>query len=90
MNLIEIEKFSDLPNYGEYVLVNGIDKNQYGLKAWHVCEMNDLEDGMNFRQDGSFNWLTENGTKIEDVTHWCKLPMSIAKIREVKLKELGI
>ena len=81
MNLTEIKKFSDLPNYGEYVLVNGVDKKQYGLRAWHVCEMNDLEDGMDFMEDGSFYWLTENGTKITDVTHWCKLPTLVSEAR---------
>lgn len=46
----------------------------YDTRRWHVCEMNDLEDGLDFRDKGQFFWLTENGTKIEEVTHWCELP----------------
>jgi hypothetical protein len=63
----KIETYADLPLYGKYVLVSGIDKRQYVTRQWHVCEMNDLEDGQ-------FFWLTENGTKIEEVTYWCELP----------------
>lgn len=74
MEIKEINAFKDLPKYGEYVLVNGIDEKQYGERNWHVCEMNDLEDGQDFMEDGSFYWLTENGTKINKVTHWCELP----------------
>jgi hypothetical protein len=70
----KIETYADLPPYGKYVLVSGIDKKQYGIRRWHVCEMNDLEDGVEFRENGNFLWLTEKGTKIEDVTHWCELP----------------
>jgi hypothetical protein len=36
--------------------------------------MNDLEDGVEFKENGYFMWLTEKGTKIEDVTCWCELP----------------
>jgi len=70
----KIETYTDLPPYGKYVLVSGIDKKQYETRQWHVCEMNDLEDGMDFKENGQFFWLTENGTKIEDVTYWCELP----------------
>lgn len=70
----KIESYDDLPEYGKYVLVNGIDNKTYGVRRWHVCEMNDLEDGMDFKEKGQFFWLTENGTKIEDVTHWCETP----------------
>ena len=70
----KIETYTDLPLYGKYVLVSGIDKKQYGIRRWHVCEMNDLEDGLDYRDKGQFFWLTEKGTKIEDVTHWCELP----------------
>lgn len=70
----KIETYADLPPYGKYVLVSGIDKKQYGTRRWHVCEMNDLEDGVEFKENGNFLWLTEKGTKIEDVTHWCELP----------------
>jgi hypothetical protein len=70
----KIETYADLPLYGKYVLVSGIDKKQYGTRQWHVCEMNDLEDGMDFKENGQFFWLTEKGTKIEEVTHWCELP----------------
>lgn len=72
--LKKIETYADLPPYGKYVLVSGIDKKQYGIRRWHVCEMNDLEDGVEFKENGNFFWLTEKGTKIEDVTHWCELP----------------
>ena len=65
----------DLPEYGKYVLVNGIDKRAYNERRWHVCIMDDLEDGIEYREDGTFYWLTENGTKIEDVTYWCELPL---------------
>ena len=70
----KIETYGDLPEYGKYVLVNGISKRIYNTRRWHVCEMNDLEDGLDFRDKGQFFWLTENGTKIEEVTHWCELP----------------
>jgi hypothetical protein len=73
----KIENYSDLPEYGKYVLVSGIDQKTYGIRRWHVCEMNDLEDGMDFSEKGQFFWLTENGTKIEDVTHWIDLPSLI-------------
>lgn len=43
-------------------------------KKLQVCEMNDLEDGLDFRDKGQFFWLTEKGTKIEEVTYWCELP----------------
>ena len=74
MTVKKIETYSDLPKYGEYVLVSGIDQSTYGVRRCHVCEMNDLEDGMDFKEKGQFFWLTENGTKIEDVTHWSELP----------------
>jgi hypothetical protein len=74
MKINQIKIFSDLPQYGKFVLVNGIDKKQYGIRQWYVCEMNDLEDGMDFKEKGGFYWLTESGRKIEDVTHWCELP----------------
>ena len=77
MNPIKIETYNDLPEYGEFVLVNGVDQNMYGIRRWHVCEMNDLEDGMEFRENGHFHWLTEAGTKITDVTHWCPTPKLI-------------
>jgi len=70
----KIETYADLPEYGKYVLVSGIDKMQYDVRRWHVCEMNDLEDGLDYRDKGQFLWLTEKGTKIEEVTHWCELP----------------
>ena len=73
-NVVEIKTHSDLPPYGKYVLVSGIDKKQYGVRSWHVCEMNDLEDGLDYRDKGEFFWLTESGRKIEDVTHWVELP----------------
>jgi len=45
----------------------------YNIRRWHVCVMDDLEDGYGYA-NGIFYWLTENGTKIEDVTHWTELP----------------
>ena len=69
-----IETFQDLPQYGKYVLVLGKDKGMYGILGWHVCEMNDLEDGMDFIENGNFYWITESGRKIEDVIEWCELP----------------
>lgn len=62
------------PNFGTYYLVYGTDKSMYDTKRWHVAEMDDLEDGMEFNETGFFYWLTEKGTKIEDVTHWTELP----------------
>jgi hypothetical protein len=79
-NLIEIKTNLDLPQYGQYVLVYGVDQKQYGLSNWHVCQMNDLEDGMEFQETGKFFWLTENGALIENVTHWSELP---------KIKQIG-
>ena len=67
--MIEIKEFKDLPEYGKYVLVYGVDSQNYGSKEFHVCEMNDLEDGMDFRSNGEFFWLTEGGKKITNVTH---------------------
>ena len=48
----KIQIYGDLPAYGKYVLVSGIDTKQYNIRAWHVCEMNDLEDGLDFQK----NW----------------------------------
>ena len=70
----KIEKFEDLPKYGVDVLVSGIDKNQYGLRKFHVAQMDDLEDGVEFNRTGNFFWITEDGRKISTVTHWCELP----------------
>jgi len=70
----KIETYADLPEYGKYVLVSGVDKMQYDIRSWHVCEMNDLEDGLDYRDKGQFFWLTESGRKIEEVTHWLELP----------------
>jgi hypothetical protein len=70
----KIETREDLPEYGKYVLVNGIDPLMYGTRGWHVCEMNDLEDGVEFSWNGYFKWLTEKGTEIDEVTHWMELP----------------
>ena len=74
-NIIKIKKYSDLPEYGKFVLVCGVDKQMYDIRRWHVCEMNDLEDGVDFNKNGTFYWLTENGTSIKEVTHWCELPL---------------
>ena len=72
--IIKIKTGEDLPPYGVYVLVKGTDEKQYGIKRWHVCEMNDLEDGMEFKENGKFIWMTESGRQITGVTEWCWLP----------------
>jgi len=74
----EIKVYGDLPEYGKYVLVYGICEI-YGEYGFHVCEMNDLEDGMDFQQKGEFLWLTESGERIKNVTHWSELPDSPKK-----------
>lgn len=63
-----------LPKYGNYVLVNDIDERTYGQSNYHVCCMDDLEDGEDFKETGSFMWLTENGTQILKVTKWMEIP----------------
>ena len=73
--MVKIETLSDLPDYGKFVLVNGVDEKTYGIRGWHVCKMDDLEDGVDFESNGIFYWMTENGTKISQVTHWDKLPL---------------
>lgn len=70
----KIEDRNDLPEFGKYVLVFGTDKKTYNIPNWHVCMMDDCEDGYEYIENGYFHWLTENGTNIEDVTHWCELP----------------
>lgn len=70
----KIETYNDLPSYGKYVLVYGVDKRQYDIPRWHVCVMDDLEDGLEFIENKYFMWLTENGSHIQDVTHWTELP----------------
>lgn len=74
LKIHKIETMGDLPPFGKYVLVKGTDEKQYGIKRWHVCEMNDLEDGIEFKENGKFVWLTESGRQITDVTEWCELP----------------
>lgn len=74
MTITEIKTHGDLPPYGKYVLVNGIDEKMYGTRRWHACEMNDLEDGVEFKENGNFHWLTEKGIRITQVTHWAELP----------------
>lgn len=74
MKLKEIKTRADLPEYGKYFLVVGTDKGQYNTRRFHVCVMDDLEDGIDYRENGFFYWLTEKGTKIEDVTHYAELP----------------
>lgn len=71
---IKIDGNKNLPEYGKDVLVIGKNNKMYGDAKMHVCSMDDLEDGMDFKENGDFYWLTENGTKIEDVTHWTELP----------------
>lgn len=63
-----------LPKYGEYVLVIGVNKKTYADKAFHVCCMDDLEDGCEFMETGLFSWLTESGNRIEDVIAWMPIP----------------
>jgi len=82
MSWKKIEKIKDLPEFGKYVLVSGIDKKQYGTRRMHVCCVDDLEDGIQFRETGEFYWLTENGTKIEDVTFWRELPSEPSEYKQ--------
>jgi len=87
----KIECYNDLPQYGKYVMVLGIDNNMYDLENVHICMMDDLEDGFDFRYNGTFYWLTENGTKITNVNFWCEIPSYINKslvIRKKKIKKL--
>ena len=65
-----------LPPFGKYVLVLGIDNSMYGIENFHVCSMDDLEDGMEFLETGNFYWLTESGKKIDSVRAWTHLPDS--------------
>lgn len=74
LHVKKIKNFSDLPPYGKPVLVYGKDEKVYDAYSWHVCTMDDLEDGLDFRKNGHFYWLTESGRKITFVTHWCELP----------------
>ena len=73
MSWKKIEIVRDLPEFGKYVLVSGVDST-YGKRGMHVCCIDDLEDGVQFRLRGEFYWLTENGRKIDEVTHWRVLP----------------
>jgi len=93
----EIKVFGDLPKYGKLVVVLGKDNKMYGDESYHICCMDDLEDGYDFRNTGFFYWLTENGAKITDVFYWCDIPtfiepkiykriLKINKIRE-KIKD---
>ena len=72
--VIKLEEGAKLPLFGEFVLVYGVDKKVYGNKEWHVCSIDDLEDGIDFHNGGTWYWLKEDGTKIENVTHWTYLP----------------
>lgn len=74
MNWNKIEQIKDLPKFGKYVLVSGVDNSTYGKRRMHVCCIDDLEDGVQYHLRGEFYWLTESGRKIEDVTHWRELP----------------
>lgn len=86
----EIKTYGDLPKYGKFVLVYGTNKKMYDIKRFHVCEMNDLEDGVDFKSSGFFYWLTESGSRIEDVTHWMELPNepNNLRLRQLKIEEL--
>lgn len=63
-----------LPQFGKYVLVLGTDNSMYGTENYHVCCMDDLEDGYEFSETGYFYWLTEGGRKIDNVRLWSELP----------------
>jgi hypothetical protein len=63
-----------LPQFGKYVLVLGTDNSMYGIENFHVCCMDDLEDGVEFSETGNFYWLTEAGRKIDNVRLWSDLP----------------
>lgn len=71
--MIKIENYKDLPEYGKSVLVYGIGKT-YSHPSFHVCTMDDLEDGLDYKDSGAFYWLTEAGERIENVKYWIKLP----------------
>jgi hypothetical protein len=88
MKIIEIKTPNDLPKYGKYVCVFGIDKSQYNSRTWHVCQMNDLEDGINYQNTSQFFWITEKGTKIDDVTHYFELPDAIDNAKDKLIKLL--
>ena len=62
-----------LPKYDTDVLVWGKDVKRYDKYACHVCSMDDLEDGMEYKKTGEFMWLTEKGHEISKVTHWMPL-----------------
>ncbi|MSX08863.1 MAG: hypothetical protein F2801_22015 [Actinobacteria bacterium] len=78
-NWKEIITNVDLPEYGKYVLVLGIDRRQYSSTNYHVCYMDDMADGVEFMKNGNFYWLTENGTEIKYVRFW-------KEIEEIPLK----
>lgn len=56
----QIKSYKDLPEYGKSVLVYGIGKT-YSHPNFHVVSMDDLEDGLDYEESGSFYWLTEAG-----------------------------
>lgn len=73
----EIKTYNDLPEYGKYVIVLGVDDRIYGIERPHICCMDDCEDGMEFRQTGYFHWLKEDGCRIKNVKFWCEIPKFI-------------
>lgn len=72
-----IETYNDLPEYGKYVMVLGKDIRIYNKETYHICCIDDNEDGYEFNKTGYFNWLREDGVKIHDVKYWCDIPMFI-------------
>ena len=77
MEYHEIKTYGDLPEFGKYVIVIGTDKNMYNMESYHICCIDDGEDGFEFKTSGYFIWITENGTKISDVKYWCEIPTFI-------------
>lgn len=69
----KINNYKDLPEYGKSVLVYGVGKT-YSHPSFHVVAMDDLEDGLDFKENGNFYWLTEAGEAIENVRYWIELP----------------
>lgn len=90
----EIITYNDLPEYGKYVIVIGRDKRTYDIESYHICCMDDGEDGYEFIKYGTFKWLTESGSSIQDVKYWCEIPTfiepktykRIQKINKIKEK----
>lgn len=56
-----------------YVLVAGTDPKVYGKRGCHVCYIDDDDQGYQ-GPVSEWQWMTESGRVISDVTHWMPLP----------------